>query len=96
MKRVIYCFFALLLCPALICGCTHEPPKRSTWLDYPFSAEIHGELNEKKFTATIVGEGQGKAICITYLAPESLSDLSISMPIDTIQAAEVEAVEQSG
>ena len=81
MKRVIYCFFVLLLCPALICGCRSDPPKRCDALMLPFSAEIEGELHGTPFTAKITGEGQNGELCIEYLSPTVLSDIRIAVQI---------------
>ena len=77
MKRVIYCFLQLLLCPALICACQKTPPDRAACFAQPFTAEINGEINGTPFTAKIVGSGKSRAFSICYLTPEILENVAL-------------------
>lgn len=77
MKRVIYCFLVLLLCPALICGCQGTPPDRGVCFSQPFTAEVNGELNGVAFTAKITGSGEDGEYAIQYLTPDALSQIEL-------------------
>lgn len=83
MKRVIYCFFALIFCLAVTCGCQKTPPNRQAALDAPFSAEIQGEMRGVEFAAKIEGEGREGELSITYLTPDPLSELCVRAHLRT-------------
>ncbi|MBQ7347509.1 MAG: hypothetical protein IJW55_06085 [Clostridia bacterium] len=83
MKRVIYCFLVLLLCPALICGCHGKPPDRRACFNQPFAAEINGELNGVAFTAKITGGGKDGEYTIQYLTPDILSQTELRVHLGT-------------
>ena len=82
MKRIIYCFFATVICLALICGCQPTPPRRTDSLFAPFCAEITGELNGVSFSALLVGEGGEGAVEIAYLTPDALSGVRVRAPLN--------------
>ena len=81
MKRVIYCFFATVICLARICGCQPTPPRRADCLFAPFRAEIAGEVRGVSFSAMLVGEGGEGTVEIAYLTPDALSGVRVRAPL---------------